>query len=151
MKQTNVPWIGEIPVNWTTVRLKNIIVNISSGHTPLSSNEKYYCDIEDGMPWVTIGDMSDKEYVYNSSKHITNLAVLECNLNVYEPGTILYAMYASVGEVSELMVNATLNQAILGIVFDNELVNRNYVKYALKAYKPFVKSESNGTTQFNKK
>lgn len=149
MKQTNVSWIGEIPVNWTTVRLKNIIVNISSGHTPLSSNEKYYCDIEDGMPWVTIGDMSDKEYVYNSSKHITNLAVLECNLNVYEPGTILYAMYASVGEVSELMVNATLNQAILGIVFDNELVNRNYVKYALKAYKPFVKSESNGTTQFN--
>ena len=146
MKNSGIEWIGEIPDSWRVGKLKNHLISYKSGGTPDSSNEEYYTDI--GTPWVVIADMTANDYIKDTTKHITDKAIKDKGLEILPKGTILYAMYASVGKVAELAVNATVNQAILGLNFDDE-VERQYIKYFLSSWESYIKSESNGTTQFN--
>lgn len=41
MKDSGVPWIGFIPINWETCKLKHLTVKIGSGKTPLGGAEVY--------------------------------------------------------------------------------------------------------------
>lgn len=148
MKDSGIKWIGLIPSAWRTARVKNVAETMQSGGTPDSSNDTFYVDIEGGIPWVAIADMSTTPYVKDTNKHISEEGRKSKNLIVFEPGTILYAMYASVGKVSELAVPATINQALLAIVL-NSSIDGSFFKYALNAWEPYIISESNGTTQFN--
>ena len=148
MKDSGIKWIGLIPSTWRTARVKNVAETMQSGGTPDSSNDTFYVDIEGGIPWVAIADMSTTPYVKDTNKHISEEGRKSKNLIVFEPGTILYAMYASVGKVSELAVPATINQALLAIVL-NSSIDGSFFKYALNAWEPYIISESNGTTQFN--
>ena len=148
MKDSGIKWIGVIPLAWRTARVKNVAETMQSGGTPDSSNDTFYVDIEGGIPWVAIADMSTTPYVKDTNKHISEEGRKSKNLIVFEPGTILYAMYASVGKVSELAVPATINQALLAIVL-NSSIDGSFFKYALNAWEPYIISESNGTTQFN--
>lgn len=148
MKDSGIKWIGVIPSAWRTARVKNVAETMQSGGTPDSSNDTFYVDIEGGIPWVAIADMSTTPYVKDTNKHISEEGRKSKNLIVFEPGTILYAMYASVGKVSELAVPATINQALLAIVL-NSSIDGSFFKYALNAWEPYIISESNGTTQFN--
>ena len=148
MKDSGIKWIGVIPSAWRTARVKNVAETMQSGGNPDSSNDNFYVDIEGGIPWVAIADMSTTPYVKDTNKHISEEGRKSKNLIVFEPGTILYAMYASVGKVSELAVPATINQALLAIVL-NSSIDGSFFKYALNAWEPYIISESNGTTQFN--
>ena len=148
MKDSGIKWIGVIPSAWRTARVKNVAETMQSGGTPDSSNDTFYVDIEGGIPWVAIADMSTTPYVKDTNKYISEEGRKSKNLIVFEPGTILYAMYASVGKVSELAVPATINQALLAIVL-NSSIDGSFFKYALNAWEPYIISESNGTTQFN--
>lgn len=147
MKNSGIEWIGEIPDGWDVVRLKNIAETMKSGGTPNSNNEDFY-DI-DGTPWVIIADMSNQEYVYDTVKKLSKKGIEDKNLQIFNEGTLLYAMYASVGKVSELKVKATVNQAILAITLDENKVDRMYIKYCLSAIERDIFAESNGNTQFN--
>lgn len=148
MKDSGVEWIGEMPAGWKTARVKNVAATMQSGGTPDSSNDSFYVDKEYGIPWVAIADMSATAYVTDTNKYISEDARHSKNLKVFPPGTILYAMYASVGKVAELAVHATINQALLAIELRNN-INNSFFKYALNAWEPYIISESNGTTQNN--
>lgn len=148
MKGSGVEWIGEMPAGWKTARVKNVAATMQSGGTPDSSNDSFYVDKEYGIPWVAIADMSATAYVTDTNKYISEDARHSKNLKVFPPGTILYAMYASVGKVAELAVPATINQALLAIELRNN-INNSFFKYALNAWEPYIISESNGTTQNN--
>ena len=126
MKDSGIKWIGVIPSAWRTARVKNVAETMQSGGTPDSSNDTFYVDIEGGIPWVAIADMSTTPYVKDTNKHISEEGRKSKNLIVFEPGTILYAMYASVGKVSELAVPATINQALLAIVLNSSIDPLSY-------------------------
>ena len=130
------------------MRVKNVASKMQSGGTPDSSNDGFYVEKEKGIPWVTIADMSTVSYVTDTGKYISEEAQKSKNLIIFQPGTILYAMYASVGKVAELSIPATINQALLAIE-SNTSVNGDFFKYALMAWEPYIISESSGTTQFN--
>ena len=103
----------EIPDGWTSAPLKSV-ARLISGGTPDTENESYWAD-EDGKNWVAIGDMSGTDIVVSTEKTITSQGRLSARLVIGQPGTVLFAMYASVGAVSTLGIEASWNQAILGI------------------------------------
>ncbi len=146
MKNSGIEWIGEIPENWEVVKLKNISIKIKSGGTPESSNDKYY---NGNIPWTVIADMSNADTVLCTKKCITEEAIKSKNLEIFKKGALLYAIYASVGKVSELGIDSTINQAILAICLNNNLAYKQYAKLILKCYEIYVIAESNGNTQFN--
>jgi type I restriction enzyme S subunit len=95
------------------LRLKHA-VTFQAGNTPSTDDERLWAD-EGGIPWVAIGDMTGQPVVTATAKNISASGLSAARLRVGEPGTVLLAMYASVGQTATLGVPAVWNQAILGL------------------------------------
>ena len=103
--------LGIIPEDWEVKRLGEI-AEISSGTTPLRSNNKFY---ENGIiPWVKTTDLNNG-ILYETEEKISQMAIDKTSLKVLPKGTILVAMYGGfnqIGRTALLGVNATINQAL---------------------------------------
>lgn len=118
----------ELPEKWEWIRIEDI-TDIGTGSTPLKSKNEYY---EDGsIPWIT-SSLTSLNYIDKAETYITETAVNECNLRIYPSGTLLVALYGqgkTRGQVSELRIEATINQACASIVFIENFENiKQYVK-----------------------
>lgn len=147
MKDSGIEWIGEIPVDWKVIKNKYLLSLLYSGGTPSVSNNEFYC-FEGGIPFVSISDMSTVDYVLSTQKRLTNSGIKDKNLKVLPHGTILYSIYATVGAVSELKIEAAISQAMLALQV-NSKVDKSFYKYNLAAMKDYIFSNTNGNTQFN--
>jgi type I restriction enzyme, S subunit len=147
IKNTEIPY--EVPDGWTWVRL-NDITNIGTGSTPLKSNHKYY---EDGsIPWIT-SSLTSQRYIDAPDIFITQLAVKEYRLKKYPPDTLIIALYGqgkTRGQVSELKIEATINQACAAIVFIEPFEDiKNYVRLVLEKKYDELRSLAEGGAQPN--
>lgn len=103
------------------------VCEIKSGGTPSRSKPEYW---KDGtIPWIKIGDINGKN-VSSSSEFITNLGLNNSSTKLFKKGTVLYTIFATLGEVGILDIDATTNQAIAGILPPDEL-DKNYLYYFL--------------------
>ncbi|MCX6803750.1 MAG: restriction endonuclease subunit S, partial [Candidatus Diapherotrites archaeon] len=97
---------------WETKKLGKV-AEMSSGGTPLTSNNSFYGG---KIPWVVIADMTRiKKYLFDTDKTITEKGLLNSSAKLFKKGTLLFAMYASIGKCAITKVDMTCNQAILGI------------------------------------
>lgn len=140
---------ANIPENWEITRL-GCITDISSGSTPLKGKPQYYEN--GGIPWVTSSATSE-DFIYSSTVSISEVAVKECSLTLYKPGTLLMAMYGqgkTRGQVAELKISATINQACAAISFFDEHENiRPYVKLVLWKIYDEIRDLADGGAQPN--
>jgi type I restriction enzyme S subunit len=104
---------------------------------------------EDGIAWVSIGDMSDGQPVVTTARRVSESGVASTRLPVGEPGTLLFAMYASVGAVGRLAIPATWNQALLGIEPRSGLCDERFIRYWLEHLRPSLGGLTRSTTQDN--
>lgn len=103
-----------IPASWRWVRLEDIC-EVGTGSTPLSSNADYYND--GTIAWVTSAATSE-EYIRDVAIHITQKAVSDYRLKVYPAETLIVALYGqgkTRGQISQLKIDATVNQACAAI------------------------------------
>ncbi|MDQ3059155.1 MAG: restriction endonuclease subunit S [Pseudomonadota bacterium] len=145
---SDVSWIGQIPSHWHQCSLKHVIENFIAGGTPSTSEASFWSESDDGTPWVAIGDMSGRDSVFAASKRLTATGMAEKRLSAMPAGTVIYSMYASVGFAAMLHVPAVTNQAILGLVHD-ENVNPIFLRGFLNALRPHVLREVSSNTQDN--
>ncbi|MCC5941736.1 MAG: restriction endonuclease subunit S [Balneolaceae bacterium] len=137
--------LPEIPENWKYVRIGNI-GNVGTGATPLKKEKSYY---ENGtIPWVTSGALNN-EYVRKATDFVTEKALSETNLSLFPKQTLLVAMYGegkTRGKCSELLIEATTNQAIAAIVQNEvERKTKDFLKYfLLKNYNDIRRMSSGG-------
>jgi len=148
-KDSGVEWLGEIPAGWEAKRLKNCVQRLESGGTPESDNFEYWTDDESGIPWVAISDMTRSFHVRDTAKRLTERGLRSKRLPVLPAGTLLYSMYASLGKVALLEIDAVVNQAILGLVTRDELVSRDYLRWWLEFMQGHVQLLSSSNTQDN--
>ena len=146
MKYSGVEWIGEIPEDWEVKKNKYILSNMYSGGTPTANKPELYSD--EGTPFVSIGDMSETDYVCDTKKKLSDLGVKEKNLKILPAGTIIYSIYATIGAVSELKIQATISQALLALSINNQVI-KSWYKYNLNAMRDYICFSANGNTQFN--
>ena len=55
MKDSGVPWIGEIPVDWSKDKVIRLFDIIGSGTTPKSADESNFCG---EINWIQSGDIN---------------------------------------------------------------------------------------------
>ena len=148
MKDSGVEWIGKIPEHWQKTRIKFEASIIGSGTTPDSGNSMYYDNGEHS--WIQSGDLYGKDYIYETEKQLTNLAILECHaLNWYIKDFVVVAMYgASVGNVAISKIDSFTNQACCVIKLNEKNDNR-YLFYFLKAAQEEMLLKAFGGTQPN--
>ncbi len=95
------------------MRLKHA-VRFQAGGTPDTGNPAFWSEDVEGVPWVAIGDMSSNPTVTSTTKRLTELGLADRGLLPSGPGTVLFAMYASVGAVSTLALDAVGTKRFLG-------------------------------------
>jgi len=147
-RKSPVEWLGEIPTSWSESRLKYFASAIAGG-TPDTDNTAYWSDGGDALPWVAIGDMSQTDEVWETTKSVSEAGRRSKGLRVGNPGTILFAMYASVGEVSVLRTPAVWNQALLGLRADDQMCLERFLFYSLKTVKDRLPFMYRSNTQNN--
>ena len=135
----------DIPDSWCWVRLSNF-GNISAGGTPDRGNPNYWGG---SIPWLKISDItSSKKFVSTCTEFITDEGMNNSSAKLLPTGTILYTIFATIGEVGILTFNATCNQAIAGIQTYLNSIDE-YLYYYLVNLQDFMKSLSKGCAQFN--
>lgn len=88
-----------------------------------------------GPPWITSAATSH-EMVNVAAEYVTQAAITAHRLKVYPVGTLLVAMYGegkTRGQVTELGIPATINQACAAVVVDESKMLKAFVKLALQA------------------
>ncbi|MGM3173933.1 restriction endonuclease subunit S [Dickeya lacustris] len=122
------------------------VANMSSGGTPTSSVKEYY---NGGIPWVSIADMTSQgKWITSTDKTLSNIGLENSSAKLYPENTILYAMYASIGECSIARVPLCSSQAILGIRPKQDL-HYEYLYFFLSHLKEKIKLQGQQGTQSN--
>lgn len=124
------------------------LCDIRSGGTPSRSSNAHYGG---SIPWAKIDDLNvDSGTVITTKECITELGLQAIRGRLFEPGTLLFAMYGSVGKMAWAGVRLATNQAILGItVRDPNQLAPNYLKHWLASRQEDFDRDANGVTQKN--
>ncbi|MBX4611123.1 restriction endonuclease subunit S, partial [Klebsiella variicola] len=130
---------------WKRVKL-GAIADMNSGGTPKSTVEEYYGG---NIPWVSISDMtSNGKWIATTEKYLTEFGLNSSSARIYPKNSVLYAMYASIGECSIAAVNLTSSQAILGIR-PKDCLNYEFLYFYLASLKGKIKLQGQQGTQSN--
>ena len=131
--------------DWPMVRLGDVC-EISAGGTPKRSVPSYF---NGEIPWVKIGDMEASPLVTCTEETITHLGLKESPAKLWPAGTILLSIFATVGRVAVLGVEAASNQAIAGLQVVDERVDRQYLVHYLRSLENELKHKGRGVAQNN--
>ena len=133
-----------LPQNWKIKPMPEV-VKWGSGGTPKATERSYY---ENGtIPWLIIGDLNDGIVTKSQSK-ITELGLANSSAKLIPSGTLMVAMYGSIGKLGISGMECCTNQAI---AFAKELYNviPKYMFYYMAFVKPTLISMGKGGTQKN--
>lgn len=122
------------------------IALLKAGGTPSRQKNEYWRNGD--IPWLTITDIKGK-YVYKSSEYITNEGLNNSSAKMFKKGTLIYTIFATVGEVAFLDFDTTTNQAIANIELVDSRFNYDFLYYYLLAIKKRVLYDSKGVAQNN--
>lgn len=122
------------------------LTNMYSGGTPSRSNPKYYGN---DYIWVSIADINlSGKYIASSKTMLSQLGYENSSAKLYPINTVLFAMYASIGECAITMKECCSSQAIVGII-PNETLNVEFLYYFLYNQKEVFKSMGQASSQPN--
>lgn len=98
----------QLPEGWTKTTL-GAEFEWGSGGTPKSGVPVYY---ENGsIPWLNISDLNDGLISY-AEKKITELGLQESSAKIVPQGSVLIAIYGSIGKLGINTIPLATNQAI---------------------------------------
>jgi type I restriction enzyme, S subunit len=131
----------ELPAGWQIKTLG--LFKWASGGTPSSGVSEYYGG---DIPWVIIRDLNDSVITETATK-ITESGLKNSSAKWVEPGSVLIALYGSIGKAAISGIRLTTNQAIAFTKPDT--VDTKYLFYYLKHSQPALLSLGKGATQQN--
>lgn len=128
-------------------KLLGEITEMNSGGTPSVNVKEYYGN---EIPFLSISDMSwQGKYLRKTEKSITYLGLKNSSARIFPCGTILYAMYASIGKCSIAKIELAISQAVLGIKVNKDVLNNIYLYYHLSFIENKAKKIGQQGTQSN--
>jgi len=116
-----------------------------SGGTPLASQREYYGG---DIPWLIIEDLNDG-IVGRSARNITFLGLESSSAKIVPPGTLLIAMYGSIGKLGITGISCATNQAIAFCKCDPTKVDTKFLFFFLLHERTKLLRAGRGGTQQN--
>ncbi len=145
----DVSGLPELPDGWCWASVEQIC-DVGTGTTPSRTNSNYY--IGGTIPWILSGAVN-LPFVDEASEFVTELAIKETTLRLYPVGTLILALYGegkTRGMVSELRIEATVNQALGALVFaDSAVLVRSFIKVFLTSNYVQLRRQAAGGMQPN--
>ncbi|PKQ39013.1 restriction endonuclease subunit S [Pseudomonas sp. YY-1] len=136
MKDSGVAWLGEIPADWTTKRLR-FLTSMAGGMTPATTNSYYWGG---NTPWITPKDMKC-EFLSGSIDTLTDEALLETGITLHEAGRVLIVVrgmiLAHTFPVAINTVPTTVNQDMKAL---STSLDCEYLALLLRGIQPLILS-----------
>ncbi|EGJ4437188.1 hypothetical protein IM062_000971 [Campylobacter upsaliensis] len=133
-----------IPNSWAWVKLGDIC-EIVSGGTPSRDKIEYWHN--GTIPWVKIADVKNN-VVNQTQEFITELGLENSSAKIFKKGTLLYTIFATLGETAILNIDAATNQAIAALIEAYDY-DTKFLMYCLMSMKDYVNSLGRGVAQNN--
>lgn len=133
---------------WQNVTIGDV-AEVGTGSTPLRSRSDFYAP--DGIPWVTSASTA-QPVVTSGTEFVTPAAIRAHRLRIYPKGTLLVAMYGegkTRGQVTELALGATVNQACAAIQVNEERAHRGFIRLVLEGAYARMRKLAEGGNQPN--
>jgi type I restriction enzyme, S subunit len=132
----------DVRKGWTLTTLGDCF-KWSSGGTPRRTEPAYFGG---EIPWAVIGDLNDS-VLTETENAITEVGLENSSAKWVEPGSVLIAMYGSIGKLGIAGRRITTNQAI---AFTNpDPVDSKYLYYYLLWQRSSLARLGKGATQLN--
>ena len=143
MRDSGIPWIGEVPEGWGMSPLK-YNYNILAGATPDSTKQNFW---DGNIKWITPADYKTKDvYVSFGKRNLTSAGYKACSTHMLPKGSIVISKRAPIGSVAITTSDLCTNQGCLGLVAKNKFVNNKYFYYVLSIYDDVLNLYGSGTT-----
>jgi len=142
-KESDVPWLGEVPEHWEIQRMKYVFGRIIGGSTPSSSEPSYW---DGDIVWVTPADISQHKHLYDSGRRLTLEGLSSCSAELVPPMSIIVTSRAPVGNVSLAEVTLCTNQGCKALTPNDAVIETKYALELMGNLKPELQSLANGTT-----
>ena len=124
-KDSGIEWIGEIPQEWTTKRLK-VLAKLQTGNTPPKENDvtTYYAD--EGFLWVKPDNLSGFIPIKNTNEYLNEEGYKIARVAL--KGTPLVCCIGSIGKYGVAEQDVAFNQQINAVIF-NDVMNNKFGLY----------------------
>jgi len=141
LRDSGIPWLGEIPAHWELWKLGHV-ASIGNGSTPSRENADYW---QDGtIPWLNSAVVNQEE-VKEAEQFVTSAAQRECHLPLVKAGSVLVGITGqgkTRGQAVVLSLDATINQHLAFITPHPERMARWFLRWELFAAYEFLRSIS---------
>lgn len=127
------------------IRTLGDVATWGSGGTPKRSVTEFFGD---GIPWLSIADLNDR-VVTEAKESLTASGVQNSSAKVVPAGTLLVAMYGSIGKLGIAGMELCTSQAIAFARPHPELVDTRYLFQFLLNERPRLQGRGRGGTQMN--
>ena len=136
-------------VNQTENILKSLseVCKINIGGTPRRDNPNYWSN--GNNIWVSIRELNDN-IITDSTEKITDLGVKESNVKLIPKDTILFSFKLSIGKIAISGCDLYTNEAIAGLIIQENQVIMKYLYYILKEIDTFSSKGCIGGGSLNK-
>lgn len=126
------------------------LADVGTGSTPKRGEPRFY--VGGTIPWLTSSAVNNPR-VTSANEYITDAALRETNCKIFEPGTLLMAMYGegqTRGRIAVLDISAATNQAIAAIsVRKNAPIRPAFLLWFLRSRYLQLRREASGGVQPN--
>lgn len=133
----------QLPKNWVECTLGEL-ATVQSGGTPARGINSYW---NGDIPWAKISDIKEM-YVDKTTEFITEEGLKNSSTRIFPKGTILFTIFATLGKIGILNIDAATNQAIAGIT-PSKAIDDKYLTYALIDLSNSISEYGKGVAQKN--
>lgn len=134
MKDSGVKWLGIVPEHWTLGKLRNV-AKIVRGASPRPAGDPKLFSAElheNGLPWVTVAEITKDEDIYLSSTSSFLTADGVRQSQIFKAGTFLFTNSgATLGVPKILDIDCCANDGVLAFLNITEKLNPLYLYFYL--------------------
>lgn len=131
---------------WT--RLSDVVKVARAGATPSRQEPGYWGG---GIPWLKSGE-ADSDHIGSTTETISERGLTESSAWLMPAGTVVVAMYGqglTAGSVGYIDAPMCANQAVLGLIPDDDLVHPRFLFHWLRGRKESMRARRSGSSQPN--
>ena len=145
LKDSGIPWLGQIPAHWEVLPFKFLCRRIQNGATPSSSEQHYY---EDGtVPWFGPSSINTGHELGAPVRYLTKAAFADGKARlIRSPAILVIVIGATAGEMGLLKGEGATNQQITAFELKQGSLDPEFVIQQLRNTEGWLKSTASTAT-----
>lgn len=130
------------PKGWEMETL-GTVSTVVGGSTPKTSNEEYWGG---NLCWITPAELKGDKNIYDTDRHLTELGVKSCTLQLLPINTVLLTSRAPIGKVAIAKTPMYCNQGFKNIICNPQRIHYQYMYSYLSLIKELLNEKGSGAT-----